>query len=52
MRLLSAVAAFLDSLSEARRMSNLVSMSDHDLATRGYDRETLVRSYIQGLGAR
>lgn len=48
----NGLAALIHTISEASRMSVLLSMSDHDLAARGLDRDGLTRSYIEGLGAR
>ena len=38
------------SFGEARRFEHLFSLSDADLARRGYDRDGLVRTYISGMG--
>ncbi len=37
------------SFGEARRFEHLFSLSDADLARRGFDRDGLVRTYINGI---
>lgn len=44
--------SLFDTYSAAKRTSRLLAMSDDQLSVLGMDRERLVRSYIQGLGAR
>jgi len=41
------IAAF-SALRPTHRFSRLFAMSDHDLATRGYNREGLTRGFIAG----
>ena len=44
--------SFFERLAEAKRMSNLFSMSDAELARRGFSREGLKRHYIDSFSAR
>ena len=48
---MSEFTAFFERLAEAKRMAYLFSMTDHELSTRGLNREALKRHYISGLGA-
>lgn len=41
---------FLHAFTRAERYSHLFSLSDRQLAARGYDRAGLTRSYISGIG--
>ncbi len=41
---------FLSAFTNANRYAHLFSMSDRQLAARGYDRAGLTRSYISGIG--
>ncbi|NRB00599.1 MAG: hypothetical protein HRU32_12390 [Rhodobacteraceae bacterium] len=42
---------FFSLFRSARRFEALFSMTDRELAARGYSREALARSYVSGLGA-
>ncbi len=44
-------AAFSAAFGPSSRYRNLFSMSDRQLAARGFDREGLQRSHITGLGS-
>lgn len=44
------VAAFSAAFGPTRRFESLFSMSDRQLAARGFDRAGLQRSHITGLG--
>ncbi len=48
---MSEFTAFFDRLAEAKRMAYLFSLSDRELAARGFDREGLKRQFISGLGS-
>lgn len=52
MSFLNGLFDLMASLSETRRMSHLLSLSDRELCRRGLDRDRLARNYIQSLGAR
>ena len=41
---------FMHAFTRDNRYSTLFSMSDRDLARRGYDRAGLTRSFITGIG--
>ena len=43
---------FFESLGTANHYAHLFSMSDRELAARGFDREGLTRSYLSSLGGR
>ena len=52
MSLFTRLSATIDAIYEAKRMNALFAMNDRELSVRGYNRENLIRGYIEGLGAR
>ena len=44
-------SGFLAAFGPARRYESLFSMSDRQLAQRGFDREALQKTYVASLGA-
>ena len=50
MSFLNVMSGYLDTLTNARRMSDLFSLSDRELAARGLTREGLTRHYLSTLG--
>ena len=44
------LVGFLHAFTRAERYTHLFSLSDRQLAARGYDRDGLTRSFISGIG--
>lgn len=52
MSFMTQLTSIFDTFSAAKRMSHLMSMSDHQLQARGLDRDALKRGFIAGIGSR
>ncbi len=52
MTFINRLTSMFDTLSAAKRMSHLMSMSDHELKSRGLDRDALKRGFIDSIGSR
>ena len=52
MSFLSVMSGYFDTLTNARRMAHLFSLSDAELSARGLSREELKHHYLASLGNR